>query len=1772
MATNYPSSLDNFTNPTSASPINSPSHADQHSNANDAIEALEAKVGSNNSAVTTSHDYKIAQLESLVTSAVAGAKSIYQDVRNQSGSTFTKATPIYVSGSEGASGKMLISAASNASESTSSKTMGLTSSSIANNNNGQIISEGILEGIDTTGAVDGDPVWLGVNGAKIYGLANKPSAPAHLVFLGIVIRGGQANTGSMYVKIQNGFELEELHNVEISSLLNGNILAYDSSTSTWKNTNTLQSTSSTVPLVIKGSTSQTANLQEWQDTTGTVKALVGSGGNAVFNGIRSGSGSTTAAINAYTTAAQIGILVRGAVSQTADLQQWQNSSGTAISGILQDGTVSIQRTARYSFNNGATGNERANISSNSNNELVFNITDGLTEVAHFYAGVSPTNAIQFNNVTGYPTANVFVIKGAASQSGDYFQIQNSGGTVLAQLNASNQFNVNYGSVYSQGGFRGGVNNHIGFAGLSGFAYSPAYLAIGARGAVNQIANLQEWQNSSATVIAAITPTGQGVFTNTTPIASSAVSQSITAVTYTSTTATYTYSATAQTILLGEYVKIAGVVPSGYNGTYQVTAVATVSAGTSYSFTISNSTNATVTTGTGTVFPSASVSIATQNKAHTGLIIKAVSGQTASTMEIQDSAGNPTTWWDSSGGMTASQAVVSTLYSGGFMNTGTRGYFNATTFTPSVSPIVVRGAASQTADLQQWQNSSGTVLSNIRPDGTIAAPYFDNPAASGSYLQANAATSIDIIARVVGQATLRVIGTASQTADLQRWQNSAGTALVSINSSGDLNFGSNLWNLKANGTNIMQWQPGQGSMFLSYGSSNTPISIQGSSGQTGDLTIWKNSSNVVLTKIDSSGALYLINPNPSANAGAITSPSINFQGSIWNNAYGSQTIKGAINVTEYLGNTNPTISKMSFLLATDNGTPAEVASFTNTGAFSNIGGLDAYGSSVIFRLRNTTDATTLAHTPSPKLELMGRAWNSSQGSAPTRAYLQVNANNINSDPFINRLGFFVATGNNAGGWIYGADATEYMSILGNGTVGINSTTPLATLDVRPTSASNKGLLIRATSAYAANLIDFQNSAGTTIARVAEGGQAMFPYYWDIFTQGESQGARIALRAPSASNPVAIFKAAASQTANLTEWQNSSNAVKTFIKNVGGDNNDLFGWVNSDLISGTYFSPTGSTNSIITLTSDGALVNPTSAAKVALTVQGLASQSSDVVQIKSSTGSIVTRFDAYGSAVLNGNIVVYGNSYLSGISAIFGATVLPISGNTNITALDTANTVLIVKGAVSQTANLQEWQTSSGTAVASITLGGVVSGKGLSISTSTNTTNAGTFYNAAGTIVFNVNTSLNQVDIGGGLSGIANNFGSSWGYDSSTNAGFITFQTGALGGDSLAIRRTNHVASGDYTISTLGNMRLSTASGKNFNFNNGNIGVATTAIGTNNKIIVNPYSTVDNLATVQINTNAATNKGLVVQGFASQTANLQEWQDSAGNILSAITNAGSLSLAAGKQVVFGNYVGTKINLGYGGNYQIGVDDWTIALQAENSTNVGRVAIRPAGATYGASYVNPIELYANGAIKQNLTVASNVGLIIKAATSQTANLQQWQNSSGTAMVSINADGSSNFNNIMHIKETWGGVALSVSALLGQSNPIQGWYTIDSNGDNKTEVAKIDINGQLAVKSVIGNTSSTISANTATTVDTVALSSFTTIEYTISIKQGSKVRSSKVLVHTDGTSIDSTEYGIMEMGGGITGILVTASVSSTNSILQVTITDASTTNATVKLIKTML
>jgi len=106
--------------------------------------------------------------------------------------------------------------------------MGLIAQNLSTNSNGFVITEGLLDNLNTSTATIGDPVWLGVDGALIYGLASKPYAPAHLVFIGIVTRVS-ATVGEIFVKVQNGFELREIHDVDLitTTPINGHLLGYN---------------------------------------------------------------------------------------------------------------------------------------------------------------------------------------------------------------------------------------------------------------------------------------------------------------------------------------------------------------------------------------------------------------------------------------------------------------------------------------------------------------------------------------------------------------------------------------------------------------------------------------------------------------------------------------------------------------------------------------------------------------------------------------------------------------------------------------------------------------------------------------------------------------------------------------------------------------------------------------------------------------------------------------------------------------------------------------------------------------------------------------------------------------------------------------------------------------------------------------------------------------------------------------------------------------------------------------------------------------------------------------------------------------------------------------------------------------------------------------------------------------------------------------------------------------------------------------------------------
>jgi hypothetical protein len=271
MATNYPTGLDNLANPASTDELDAPSHSQQHANANDAIEALEAKVGVNNSAVTTSLDYRVKQLEinptytnemaqdaagalfahanhvnltavyddtgnQVILTGVGGtANKISQEVLNNTGTTLYKGQVVTAAGAVGASGQLRVVLSSNVSDPLSSKTFGILEDTILDGAIGTVVTEGLIEGIDTSSAQPGDAVWLGSTpGSVIYGLANKPSAPNHLVFVGIVTRA-QAQTGSIFVKVQNGFEIDELHDVAISNKQNNQVIRYNSTTGQWSN-------------------------------------------------------------------------------------------------------------------------------------------------------------------------------------------------------------------------------------------------------------------------------------------------------------------------------------------------------------------------------------------------------------------------------------------------------------------------------------------------------------------------------------------------------------------------------------------------------------------------------------------------------------------------------------------------------------------------------------------------------------------------------------------------------------------------------------------------------------------------------------------------------------------------------------------------------------------------------------------------------------------------------------------------------------------------------------------------------------------------------------------------------------------------------------------------------------------------------------------------------------------------------------------------------------------------------------------------------------------------------------------------------------------------------------------------------------------------------------------------------------------------------------------------------------------------------------------------
>lgn len=223
---------------------------------------------------------------SNVTSYVG--QTLHAYVHNAEGIQINKGQAVYLYQASG--NKASVKLAYNTSDATSAKTFGLAAENIGSGQNGMVICQGLIDGLTTGSYNEGDTLYLGATAGTL--TATKPYAPNHLVYMGVVERANNGN-GQIYVKVQNGYELDEIHNVSAQNPTDKDIIQYSSGTNLWskinintatgftnKNTTLISRSTSTTPAdnttYYSGffTSSTTANAQPITiPVTGTIKKI-----------------------------------------------------------------------------------------------------------------------------------------------------------------------------------------------------------------------------------------------------------------------------------------------------------------------------------------------------------------------------------------------------------------------------------------------------------------------------------------------------------------------------------------------------------------------------------------------------------------------------------------------------------------------------------------------------------------------------------------------------------------------------------------------------------------------------------------------------------------------------------------------------------------------------------------------------------------------------------------------------------------------------------------------------------------------------------------------------------------------------------------------------------------------------------------------------------------------------------------------------------------------------------------------------------------------------------------------------------------------------------------------------------------------------------------------------------------------------------------------------------------------------------------------------------
>lgn len=332
-------------------------------------------------------------------------------VFNAETTTLNKGEVVYVFGAQG--NRLSVKRAQANAEATSFGTVGFVAESIASGAEGFIIVSGALRRLNTNGLTAGNAVYLSPTTAGAY-TTTKPSAPDQLVVLGWIERVS-TTVGSIYVKVDNGYELNELHDVLITSPTTGQALVYESVGNLWING---------IPNI--------ANIA-YSVSGGNVSGNVATANVSYYSNIQSGTNFT----------GKLGIIQQtGGNSQIYRVNAFVTDSGGIVN--FQTGSTIFGANGFSGDGNGLTNLTGANVTGQvpyaniANSVSVANVS-GIGNIATINLTGSTSNVLYGNGVfAAIPTVSNVANANYANFAGNAFSV--SGSNVVGEV-----ANANYAS-------------------------------------------------------------------------------------------------------------------------------------------------------------------------------------------------------------------------------------------------------------------------------------------------------------------------------------------------------------------------------------------------------------------------------------------------------------------------------------------------------------------------------------------------------------------------------------------------------------------------------------------------------------------------------------------------------------------------------------------------------------------------------------------------------------------------------------------------------------------------------------------------------------------------------------------------------------------------------------------------------------------------------------------------------------------------------------------------------------------------------------------------------------------------------------------------------------------------------------------------------------------------------------------------------------------------------------------------------------------------------